>query len=334
MMYAGDHRQRINRARDSRAESVGNGDDPLNGNENPFFQGGEHGSENCECEITCHENRYQRGDKEIDHLGNLLMQLLLEEAHEPHGNDDRNDVSLIAGQVDMIQTEPDGSLRNLFPGFEHTRHAPRVGEVGMHHDHADDGSEEDVAAEHPRGGNGDQDGKEYESRVAEQMEDLIGAGIGHIRPDLGHAFQQTHHKTGGDDGRQDGNEHIAQRLDHAEGQGLLGGGGGLDVRLGGGGHAADREEFVIHLVDGACADNDLELAVGAENALDAVHIFELFHIYLAVVIGHQTKSCGAMRGRYEVFTLTHEIVDLLRAFSVIHKNTPLFYIFFKIFEHS
>ena len=36
-----------------------------------------------------------------------------------------------------------------------------------------------------------------------------------------------------------------------------------------------------------------------------------------------------MSGRYEVFTLSDEIVDLLRTFSVIHKNTPLFYIFFK-----
>ena len=119
---------------------------------------------------------YQRGDEKIDHLGNLLMQLFLEETHEPYGYDDRNDVSLIARHVDLIEAEPDGSLRNGFTGFHHTCHAPRVDKIGMHHNHADDGAEENIAAEYPCGGHGDQNGKEYKRGVAEQVENLIGAG--------------------------------------------------------------------------------------------------------------------------------------------------------------
>ena len=108
------------------------------------------------------------------------------------------------------------------------------------------------------------------------MEYLIGAGISHIRPDLGHALEQTHHKTGCDDGGKNGNENVAQSLHHVEGERLLCGCCGLDVSLGGCGHAADVEEFIINLVDGAGSDDDLELTVGAENALDAVDVKGVF----------------------------------------------------------
>ena len=98
-------------------------------------------------------------------------------------------------------------------------------------------------------------------------------------------FHQTHHQAGSHDGRKDGDEYVAQRLDHPLGQGLPGG-GGFDLVLGGGGHAGDGQKFIVDLVHRAGAQNELELAVGAEHALDPLHMFQGFHVDFAVVHRH------------------------------------------------
>ena len=103
------------------------------------------------------------------------MQLLFEQAHEPYGDYYRNNVSLIAGQVDLVQTEPYDSLWDFFAVFEHTRHAPRVYKVCMHHYHAYDRAEEDVSAENTSGRYSDKYRKEYKRCVAEEVEYLIRA---------------------------------------------------------------------------------------------------------------------------------------------------------------
>jgi hypothetical protein len=51
----------------------------------------------------------------------------------------------------------------------------------MDHDHADDRAQELVAAKHLGGAGGDQHGQKDEGRVAEQMDDGVGAVGGDVR---------------------------------------------------------------------------------------------------------------------------------------------------------
>lgn len=74
MMDTADNRERINRSCDRRADAEGNGDNPLNADENPLFELCEHGSENGQCEIAGYKNGHQRGDKEVDHFGHDFVQ--------------------------------------------------------------------------------------------------------------------------------------------------------------------------------------------------------------------------------------------------------------------
>jgi hypothetical protein len=46
---------------------------------------------------TGDKNRDERCDKEIDDLRHMLVEPFLQKAHEQNGNDDRDDVALIAG---------------------------------------------------------------------------------------------------------------------------------------------------------------------------------------------------------------------------------------------
>ena len=323
MVYTAHDRKRVDRRRECRADAPGNGDEPLYSDEYPLFESGEDGTENSKGEIAGRKNCYQRGNKEVDHFGNDLVQPFFEERHEPDGYDDRYDVTLVARQVDFVKTEPDVGLRYRFSCFDHTGDRPRVDQVGMDHYHAYDRAEEDVAAEYARRRDSDEYGQEYECSVTEEVEDLICAGGCHFGTDLGHALEQTHDQTCRDDGGKDGNEYVAQRLYHAEGQGLFCGCRRLDVRLCGGCHAADGQELVINLVDGTCTEDDLQLTVRAEYALYAVDILEFFHVYLAVVVGDETQPGSTVCSGHQIISLADEIIDFLRTFAVIHTNTPL-----------
>ena len=138
MVYTAHDRKRVDRRRECRADAPGNGDEPLYSDEYPLFESGEDGTENSKGEIAGRKNCYQRGNKEVDHFGNDLVQPFFEERHEPYGYDDRYDVTLVARQVDLVKTEPDVGLRYRFSCFDHTGDRPCVDKVGMDHYHAYD----------------------------------------------------------------------------------------------------------------------------------------------------------------------------------------------------
>ena len=108
--------------------------------------------------------------------------------------------------------------------------------------------------------------------------------------------------------------HLMARLK----RGLLRRGGGLHLLLGGGGEAGDLEKFVVDLVDGAGAQNQLELAVGAEHALNPLHVFQSLHVDFPVVHRHQAKPRGAVGRADQVLPPAEMAEDLPRALSVIH----------------
>ena len=155
-------------------------------------------------------------------------------------------------------------------------------------------------------------------RRSASVGEYFGRYMKHVRDSvLAEGFNETHHQAGGHDGGQDGNEDIAGGLEDFLPPGHLGSGSRLDIRLGGGGQPGDGKEFVIHLVDGSCADDQLELTVGFKHALDAFHVLERLGVDLAVVGNDQTQTGGTV-GRADDVILAAEIgKDLFRAFTIV-----------------
>ena len=211
----------------------------------------------------------------------------------------------------------------------------------MDHEEADDGAQEDVAAEDPGRGDGHQNGQADEGGVGDHVQELIpgGAfkgpnefaceGVG-VADGLAEGLHETHHQAGGHDGGEDGDEDVAGGLQDLLPPGHLGGGGLLELRLGGGGQAGDGQEFVIDLVDGAGADDQLELTVGFEHALDAVNLLQSGLVQLAVVSNDQAEAGGTV-GRADDIILAAEVgKDLFRALAIVECHDILsFSLFFQ-----
>ena len=85
----------------------------------------------------------------------------------------------------------------------------------------------------------------------------------------------------------------------------------LDLGLGGSLDAADRNELVVDLVDGASAKNNLELALGLKDALGAVDILEGLRVDLGVIGNHQAQTRGAVCGRNNVAGASDVVEHLL-----------------------
>ena len=257
------------------------------------------------------------GDEEIKHGGNHLVEPLLNEAHHPHGDDHRDDAALVAHQVHLVEAEPHA----LGPQHALCGHGPGVLEVRVDHQHADDRPQVGIPAESLGGAVGNQDGQEHIGGVGEEVrEDIDRPGGVDVQKSVVHheaeRLHDAHEEAGGHDGRDDGNEDVPQALDGPLEEGLLRRGGGLHLFLGGGGEAGDLEKFVVDL--GAGAQNQLELAVGAEHALNPLHVFQSLHVDFPVVHRHQAKPRGAVGRADQVLPPAEMAEDLPRALSVIH----------------
>ena len=244
------------------------------------------------------------------------MQPGLDLGHDPHSDDHGDDMALIADLVDgdgeaaQVQQVPCGDLGQ-------TAHGPGVDEVGVDHNHADDCAQVDVAAEDAGSGGGDQHGQEDECGVGEHIQNGEPVAAAEAGDGLGQSLDQAHHQTGSHDGRQDGNKDVAHCLDHPLEDGLLGSGGSLDLVLGGGGQAGHGQELLVDLVDGAGANDQLELTIALEDTLNAVDVLQGVQVDLAVVHGDQAQASRAVRGADQVLAAAKSLVDLFGAGCVI-----------------
>ena len=100
---------------------------------------------------------------------------------------------------------------------------------------------------------------------------------------------------------------------------------GTDVGLRRGGRAGDGQELVVNLVDGAGADDQLELTVGFKHALHAVDVLQGGLVDLAVIGDNEPQSGGAMRGTDDIGASADIGGDLLSAFAIVqcHVFLPL-----------
>ena len=253
------------------------------------------------------------------------MQPLFNLAHEPHGDDDRDDVALIAHQRDGIQP----AEHRLVGLHALGRNGPGVLQVGVDHDHADDRAQERVAAEDFRGGEGNEDGQESVRRVGEQLGEHV-EGAGSIDVDeavVDHEvqrFHDAHQEAGGHDGGDDGHEDVAQCLD-----GLLvprgfGCGCLLDFLFGSSADAGQSGELIVDFVYRAGAEDDLQLTLGLKDALGPLGVLEGLFVHLVVVRNDQAQAGCAVGCRYDVGRAADGIQYLLCRVFVIHENRSFY----------
>ena len=318
----GDHSDRIQAAHDEGADAVGHGDQCLYAGDDAIFQFGEHGADGSQGQITGDEHGHQRGDEQVKHGGHHLVQPLFDLAHEPHRDDDRDDVALIAHQRHRVQAAEHG-LHHV----DAVGNRPCVLQVGVDHDHADDGAQIRVAAEHLGGRVGDEDGQEGVGCIGEQLGKHIhrAGGIDVQKAVVHHEvqrFHDAHQEAGGHDGGDDGHKDVAQRLDSPLIPGCLGGSSLLHVLFAAALDAGQLDELVVDLVHRAGAEDDLQLTLCLKDALGSLGIFQLLFVDLRVVCDDQTQAGGAMRCRDNILFAADAVQNLLRRVFVIHTASP------------
>ena len=199
---------------------------------------------------------------------------------------------------------------------------PCIDQIGVDHQKADDRTEEGVAAKDTGSADSNQNRQERKRGVGNHIKETVPVGTGKAGDGLAKGLHQAHHQAGGDDCGENGDEYVSGNLQQFLPPRHLGGGSGLDIVLGGGSHAGDVQEFIIHLIDGSGADDDLDLTVALENALDAIHIFQRFLVDLAVVHRHQTESGSTVSRTDQVVSSAQLVKDLLRTLAVVHGFPP------------
>ena len=250
------------------------------------------------------------------------MQALLQKGQDSAGDDDGNDVTLVANPLKAVHAGDDG---------DHGLHAlgsNRVGALqrGVDKRTADDSAQVRVGAEGLGGGVTDQDLQDAKGRAGDQVGDLVDKVIGVERDKAvgGHKVEGAHNaqqQARSHDGGNDGDEDVAEHLDGAHKDVLLLRRGLLDLGLGSGVDATERDELVVHLVDGAGAKDDLQLALGLKDALGAIDILDGLLVHLSVIGNYQTQTRGTMCGRNNVVGATDVVEHLLGRFAVVH-NVP------------
>lgn len=92
-MDTGNDRGGIEQADDKGTDAKGQGQQGLDQTEDGVLGPDEDGADGNERHEHGHEHRYERGHKEVEHLGNDLVQSLLEEGQNGAGDNDGDHVA-------------------------------------------------------------------------------------------------------------------------------------------------------------------------------------------------------------------------------------------------
>lgn len=311
-MDTGNDRGGIEQADDKGTETEGQGQQGLDQTEDGVLGPHEDGADGNERHEHGHEHGDERGHKEVEHLGNDLVQALLEEGQNGTGDNDGDHMALIADPLKAVHTGNNG---------DHGLHAlggNRVGALqrGVDERTADDGTQVRVGAKGLSGGVADQDLQNAKGRARDQVGDLVDKVIGVERDKAvgGHKVEGAHNaqqQARSHDGRDDGDKDVAEHLNGTHKDVLLLRRGLLDLGLGGSLDATERDELLVDLVDGAGAKNNLQLALGLKDALSAVDVLDGLLVNLGIIGNHQAKTRGAVRGRNNVVGATDVVEHLL-----------------------
>ena len=133
-MDAGHDCRRVQASHDQASDAERECEQPLDAAEDRVLRPDKDRTDNRECEVTCHEHADQRRDEEVQHLRHDLVQFFLDHREQPYRDHDRDDMSLIAHHVDIIEPEEYGLCLLYALG----RHGVCVLQSRVDHDHADD----------------------------------------------------------------------------------------------------------------------------------------------------------------------------------------------------
>lgn len=302
----------IEQADDKGTDTEGQGQQGLNQTENGVLGPDKDGADGNERHEHGHEHRDERGHKEVEHLGDNLVETLLEEGEYGAGDNDGDNVALITDPLKAVHAGNDG---------DHGLHAlggNRVGALqrGVDERTSDDGAQIRVSAKGLSRGVADQDLQNAKGRARDQVGDLVDKVIGVERDKTvgGHKVERAHdsqQQARSHDGGDDGDKNVAEHLNGTHKDVLLLCRGLLNLGFGGSLDAAKRDELFVDLVDGASAKNNLELALGLKDALGAVDILDGLLVNLGVIGNHQAQTRGAVCGRNNVVGATDVVEHLL-----------------------
>ena len=126
--------RRVQAAHDQASDAERKCEQPLDTAEDRVLRPDEDRPDDGEREVTCHEHADQRSDEEVQYLRHDLVQLFLDHREKPYRDHDRDDMSLIAHHVDVVEPEKYGLCLLYALG----RHGVCILQSRVDHDHADD----------------------------------------------------------------------------------------------------------------------------------------------------------------------------------------------------
>ena len=230
-------------------------------------------------------------------------------------------MALIAHQGHLVQAE-----EHFLIGVHAFRsHGPGVLQVGVEHNHADDRTQEGIAAKDLGRGEGDENGQEGVGHVGKQIgkHKQRAAGVQSQESVVGHELQRlhdAHQEAGSHNGGDDGHKDVAQGLNGTLEPIALLGSLSLCLVLAHRSGAGQRNELCVHLIYRTSAQNDLELALCLEHALHAVGVLQGLLVHLFIVCNHQTKPGGTVGCADDIFRAANGIENFHCCLPVVHKS--------------
>ena len=204
MMNTRYYRRSISRAHQECTDTERDSDKPLCTHEYPGLELCEYGTDYSHRKEARYKYSYKRRYEQVDHLGNVLMQPVLELTHEPYRDDDRDNMSLITCILNIPKSEPRPQGRSLRTGC----HRPCVDKARVDHDHSYNSTEIDITSEDLRSTYCDKDRQECQSRIREHIKKCVDIMIRDRRECSRKTSEQAVKKTRGDDRRDDRYEYI------------------------------------------------------------------------------------------------------------------------------
>ena len=185
---------------------------------------------------------------------------------------------------------------------------------------SEDGGEVRTALKALRRGDGEDERQEVEEGVAEGVEDLVGLRglVNEVARDEQREQGLDHARTGEgrDDGLEDGRERAKERRD---GPLLLRRLGRCDSRGSLRIEAGKALDLLAHLGD-IRPDDDLELAVLGNHALDAAQGLDSLDVSLGHIDKREAQTRHAVRDAGNVLTPSHQPQDVGGELPVVHVN--------------
>ena len=331
VVHAGDDDRRVEAAEDGAAQDAGGVVQPLDGIGEGDTGVARRRPDDGKGEQRGDEDGQERRQQQIDACRDDAAQAAFQFGEYPATDEDGQHRTLVADfgdaeakNIPVLQRAVGGRLREGIV----------VGEVGVHHDHAEHRAEVGVAAENAGGREGDEDGEEDEGRV--------GEGIDHLRQSCplrvglyqrfalddevmrGEDVVQPHQQTAGDDGGDDGDEDVGKGFDEALHQvafrraevfGFL----GADLF-----DAGDVKQLSGNFIDRAGAEDDLELPGGEEIALGERDGINGGLVDFALVFQDHAQAGGAVRRGGDVVAAADGGDDGFSGLAVFtHGGSPL-----------